>query len=271
MPELPEVETTCRGLVPHIINNSVQEVLIRNNKLRWPVPEELPTLLLNGTCLSVIRRAKYILLKFTHGTLIIHLGMSGSLRICESSTPFLKHEHVQFAFVNGITLRYHDPRRFGCILWSNDNLTHPLLKKLGMEPLAEEFNASFLFNLIKNKNIGIKKLLMDAKHIVGIGNIYACEALFYAKIHPSRPAKNLDLADCEKLVGTIKNVLNKAIETGGTTLRDFVNSDGKPGYFTQQLAVYGRNSQKCKLCDSTIEMITIAQRRSDYCPTCQSF
>lgn len=269
MPELPEVETTLRGLQSHLEEKTVQDVVIRCEKLRWPVPA-LKAILVEQKLQILSRRGKYLLLQFEGGTLIIHLGMSGSLKILTSSVPAKKHDHVDIVFSSHLTLRYTDPRRFGVILWTLDNpQNHVLLKSLGVEPLEKAFTANFLFQIAQKRNIAIKSLIMNSHIIVGIGNIYATESLFLAKIHPACPTKLLTLQQCEALVKAIKKVLKRAIQQGGTTLKDFVNSEGKPGYFAQQLNVYGRQQQHCIVCQTTIESIRLGQRSSAFCPYCQ--
>lgn len=269
MPELPEVETTLRGIKPYLKDKTVEDVVIRCDKLRWSVPA-LKTTLVGQRLQTLSRRGKYLLLQFEAGTLIIHLGMSGSLKILTSSTLAQKHEHVDIVFSSTFTLRYRDPRRFGVILWTSDNpQNHVLLKSLGVEPLDKAFTAEFLFQVAHKRNTTIKSLIMNSHIIVGVGNIYATESLFFAGIHPACPAKLLTLQQCEALVTAIKKILKRAIQQGGTTLKDFVNSEGKPGYFSQQLNVYGRQQQPCYVCQTTIESIQLGQRSSAFCPYCQ--
>jgi formamidopyrimidine-DNA glycosylase len=269
MPELPEVETTLRGLKPHIEEKIVQDVVIRCDKLRWPVPA-LKATLVGQRLLVLSRRGKYLLLQFDVGTLLIHLGMSGSLKLLTSSVPAKKHDHVDIVFSSTLILRYTDPRRFGAILWTLDNPQHHvLLKSLGVEPLEIGFTANFLFQIAKKRNSTIKSLIMNSHIIVGVGNIYATESLFGAGIHPACPAKLLTLQQCEALVDAIKKVLKRAIQHGGTTLKDFFNSEGKPGYFSQQLHVYGRQQQPCIVCQTIIESMRLGERSSAFCPYCQ--
>ncbi len=268
MPELPEVETTRRGIEPHIVGRRINRVTIRQPRLRWPVPP-LDKLLAGQRVKSVSRRAKYILIEFANGTLIVHLGMSGSLRIVNTNTPSRPHDHVELCFGKQC-LRLHDPRRFGAMLWTEgDPLKHPRLCDLGPEPLSNAFNGESLYRIAKNRRAPIKSLIMDGKTVVGVGNIYATEALFAAGIHPQRAGNRVSLARLEILVDEIKKVLDHAIERGGTTLRDFVNETGTPGYFAQELMVYGRAGEPCKLCGNQIKTRQIGQRASAYCSVCQ--
>lgn len=270
MPELPEVETTLRGLERHLAVKVVRSVKIRYHQLRWPIPSQLKTVLKNQSLQAFSRRGKYLLLHFEHGTLIIHLGMSGRLRILTQAIAAQKHDHVDIIFSSGEILRYTDPRRFGAILWTDaDANQHPLLKDLGIEPLEKTFSAKWLFQSIQKSNTPIKSFIMNAKIVVGIGNIYAAEALFLAKIHPLQPSKSLALEQCDCLVKAIKIILKQAIQRGGTTLKDFMNSEGKPGYFSQQLKVYARQQQPCVACQSLIQLIKLGQRSSAFCPSCQ--
>ncbi|EGV35446.1 bifunctional DNA-formamidopyrimidine glycosylase/DNA-(apurinic or apyrimidinic site) lyase [Neisseria weaveri] len=274
MPELPEVETTLRGIEPHIQGQTVQNITIRQPKLRWPVSPDLPSILQHQPVLSCNRRAKYLLIRFPTGILLIHLGMSGSLRIftdgLNQTVQAGKHDHIDIVFTNGTLLRYHDPRRFGAMLWfSGAEEHHPLLQHLGPEPLSDDFNAAYLHQKISNQQRAIKTALMDNAVVVGVGNIYANESLFKSGISPLRPARSLTLAECTLLVGNIRAVLQRAIETGGSTLRDFVNSDGKSGYFQQEYTVYGRQGQSCLQCGTEIMKTTIGQRGTFYCPICQ--
>ena len=270
MPELPEVETTRRGIEPHIIGRTLCNVIIRNPQLRWPVPGDLPEQIIGKTILAVKRRAKYLLLEVEGGTLIIHLGMSGSLRITPDNEPVKKHDHVDFVFEDGTCLRYHDPRRFGAVLWSSQPVyEHRLLCKLGPEPLGDDFSASLLYRLSRNKVQPVKTFIMDSHVVVGVGNIYANEALFKAGINPSRPAGKVSKARYERLADCIKTTLADAITQGGTTLRDFVGGDGKPGYFKQQLTVYGRTGKPCTRCHSPIVESRLGNRGTFYCKRCQ--
>lgn len=270
MPELPEVETTRSGIEPHIKNQKIKQVVIRQPKLRWPIPISLAHDLPKHNINSVIRRGKYLLLISKPGTVIIHLGMSGSLRILKKPAQIGKHDHVDFELGNGDILRYTDPRRFGCILWEvNDPLQHPLLSKLGPEPLLEEFDSQHLYNKSRKRKAPIKTFIMDSHVVVGVGNIYANEALFMSGISPKRAAGGISKARYEKLVLEIKKVLAKAIQVGGTTLKDFTNSSGEPGYFKQSLQVYGRGGLPCNKCKKALTEIRIGQRTTVYCSSCQ--
>jgi len=271
MPELPEVETTCNGIRPHIINKKVTDVVIRQNQLRWPITENLRERLLGQKIESVSRRAKYCLLKTDKAeTVIIHLGMSGNLRISTMDQPAEKHDHVDFIFNDNTVLRFNDTRRFGAILATSDSIAeHPLISQLGPEPLSEALTGSHLYDLSKNRKATVKSFIMDGHHVVGVGNIYASESLFMAGILPSRAAGNISLKRYTKLVDCIKIVLQQSIDQGGTTLRDFVNEQGKPGYFQQSLSVYGRANEPCINCASPIKQLKIAQRASYFCPVCQ--
>ncbi|MCK5639313.1 MAG: bifunctional DNA-formamidopyrimidine glycosylase/DNA-(apurinic or apyrimidinic site) lyase [Gammaproteobacteria bacterium] len=270
MPELPEVETTRLGITPHILGHKIIDVVIRQRKLRWPIPRGLAQKLQGQTIQAVERRAKYLLLKIETGTLILHLGMSGSLRILPANTPAEKHDHFDLVFNNGLCLRLTDPRRFGAVLWSKEPVEqHKLIQHLGPEPLSEAFNANDLYSKSRGRKVSVKQFIMDGKVVVGVGNIYASEALFLAGIHPKKAAGKISAERYELLVSSIKKVLAAAIEQGGTTLRDFVGGDGKPGYFAQQLNVYGRTSEPCSTCGQPIKQLTLGQRSTYYCPNCQ--
>lgn len=270
MPELPEVETTRRGIEPYILHQQISHIEVFQPKLRWPIPEALHTIC-HQEINQVGRRGKYLFLKSTAGSIIIHLGMSGSLRICDTTTERRLHDHVQFYLNDDRLLRYHDPRRFGCVLWTPlAPLEHHLLAKLGPEPLSDIFDGTHLFKLSRKRKITVKSLIMDSHIVVGVGNIYASEALFSAGIRPGKSASSISSRNYDRLAEEIKKILIKAIAQGGTTLKDFVNSDGNPGYFAQQLCVYGRKKEPCKRCKSLIKCKTIAQRASYYCPQCQS-
>lgn len=272
MPELPEVETTCRGISPHIIGKTIAEVIVRQRQLRWPVPENLNEILSNLVISKVNRRAKYLLLETNKvSTVLLHLGMSGSLRIVDKDQVPRKHDHVDFVFTDGTILRFNDTRKFGAILYTAEPINqHKLISQLGPEPLSEDFTGTHLYHLSKNKKSSIKAFIMDAHNVVGIGNIYASESLFMAGILPSRQAGRVSLKRYQKLAQCIKVVLQQAIKQGGTTLRDFVNEQGNLGYFQQSLSVYGRSGKNCILCSSSIKQIKIAQRASYYCSQCQS-
>ena len=269
MPELPEVETTRRGVAPYSEGQRITEVIVRDHRLRWPVPDDLPSRAGGQTITAVRRRAKYLLFDTDAGTLLVHLGMSGSLRVMSPTDTLLKHDHIDLVFENGRCLRYNDPRRFGCWLWLKPGEPHPLLTHLGPEPLSDDFNGEYLYQRSRGRKAPIKQFLMDGKVVVGVGNIYANEALFLSGIAPSRAAGRISLARYRRLVENVKQVLTSAIMQGGTTLRDFVGGDGKPGYFAQQLYVYGRAGQPCKACGSELRESRLGQRTSVYCVTCQ--
>ena len=274
MPELPEVETTRRGIAPHITGQTISSVIIRQPKLRWPIPKMLKTTLVGAKVVSVSRRGKYLLLTIkdsdTQGTVLMHLGMSGSLSITPASTPPSKHDHIDIVFGNNQCLRLRDPRRFGSVLWtSRDPLKHKLLKELGPEPLSDEFNVDYLFSKSRKRKQAIKQLIMDSHIVVGVGNIYANEALFSSGIRPGTAAGRISRSRMVDLVDAIKGILKTAIDQGGTTLRDFTDSDGRPGYFKQELKVYGREGLSCTQCGSTIKLSRQGQRSTFYCPRCQ--
>lgn len=269
MPELPEVETSRRGIAPYLLDQTVREVVVRERRMRWPIPRTLEHMH-EQVITAVERRAKYLLLHTRAGICIIHLGMSGSLRIVDDQEPVVKHDHVDWCLANGVILRLNDPRRFGAVLWWELPLSaHPLLAKLGPEPLTEAFDASHLYRCAQGRKIAVKALIMDNKVVVGVGNIYANEALFMAKIHPQTPANQVDEVHYQALTQAIKHVLERSIIQGGTTLRDFSGADGKPGYFKQQLEVYAREGQPCHICATPIESMRLAQRNTFYCPHCQ--
>lgn len=271
MPELPEVETTRRGIEPHIIGKSVKTVVVRQPVLRWPVPMDLSAILSGQKLKSLSRRGKYLLLAFANGHVLIHLGMSGSLRIVTANSALKKHDHIDIVFSSTVILRFHDPRRFGAILWTQEPLEqHALLSHLGPEPLSDEFTEEYLFHRSRKRKKDIKTFIMDASIVVGVGNIYANEALFAAGIRPTKAAFRVTRQQCGRLVKEIKYVLERSIKQGGTTLRDFVGGDGQPGYFVQQLNVYGRESKPCKQCGAKLKSIRQAQRATVYCSRCQS-
>lgn len=270
MPELPEVETTLRGIAPHVKGVVVEKILVRENRLRWAVTPGLKKALAGRSIADVERRAKYLLLKSADGTVLIHLGMSGSLAIVAADEPLRKHDHVDFCLAGGKVLRFHDPRRFGCILWlTGDPQQHPLLAELGPEPLSETFTGSYLFERSRKRKAPVKSFIMDGRIVVGVGNIYANEALFAAGIAPERMAGTITKKQYEALAAAIKAVLVKAITAGGTTLRDFSGSDGQPGYFQQELLVYGRGGEPCVRCGKALTEIRLGQRTTVYCPKCQ--
>jgi formamidopyrimidine-DNA glycosylase len=270
MPELPEVETTLRGIEPHITHQKITAVTIRTKKLRWPIPSNLSRLLVSQEIESITRRAKYLLFHLQTGTLIIHLGMSGSLRITHASHVAEKHDHIDIQF-NDRLLRYRDPRKFGAVLWTQqDPYSHKLLASLGPEPLDNhDFTSDYLYTCSRKRQVSIKEFIMNARIVVGVGNIYATEALFESGIHPSRAAGRVSKLRYDKLVDSIQHVLSHAITLGGTTLKDFTREDGKPGYFKNELKIYGRSGQACTICNSLIKTIKIGQRSSAYCPQCQ--
>lgn len=270
MPELPEVETVCRGLEPHLLETAIQTVIIRQPALRWPVPANLSDLLTGQSIKAINRRGKYVLIQLQTGALIIHLGMSGSLRIVDGQSAPARHDHVDFHLEQNKILRYNDPRRFGSILWTHENpLYHPLIKTIGIEPLNAEFNGAYLQARAQGRKVPVKTLIMNGQIVAGIGNIYATEALFQARIYPFREAQSLSVGECQVLVDAIKAILEQAIVAGGTTLKDFVNSDGKPGYFSQKLYVYGRAGLACLLCDGLIQSKKSGQRTTAFCLVCQ--
>jgi len=268
MPELPEVETSRRGIEPHLVGATILHAVVRNGRLRWPVSDEIHALS-DKPVLSIQRRAKYLLLELADGWIIIHLGMSGSLRILPEEQPPEKHDHVDLVMDNGKILRYTDPRRFGAWLWTPSLAQSSVLAHLGPEPLTDAFNADYLQQKSARKKIAIKPWLMDNKLVVGVGNIYASESLFAAGIHPDRLANSLSKAEYQRLVQAIKTVLARSIEQGGTTLKDFLQSDGKPGYFAQELQVYGREGETCRRCGMAISASKHGQRSTYYCRGCQ--
>lgn len=270
MPELPEVETTKRGIAPHIVGKTIKNVLVRQRQLRWLITDDFEKNLFSQTIQNVQRRAKYLLIQTENGTLIIHLGMSGNLRIVSQNSLANVHDHVDIVFDENTVLRFNDQRRFGALVWTtNDVFKHPLLRDLGVEPLTDDFTPALLFQLSRRKRIPIKTFLMNSKCVVGVGNIYANESLFLSGISPTRLTGDLLAQDCENLVLHIREVLTKAIEKGGTTLRDFVNSEGKAGYFQQQLHVYGRGNLPCTKCLTPLIEIRLANRTTVFCPICQ--
>ena len=270
MPELPEVETTLRGIKPYIQSHTITKVVVRHFGLRWPINENIADILSEQTIQRVERRAKYLLLYCDKGTLILHLGMSGRLSVLDAGIDAQKHDHVDIELNNGYILRFTDPRRFGAVIWTEeDPLAHTLINHLGPEPLSDEFSTDYLRAAIKNRTVAIKTAIMNGDIVVGVGNIYANEALHLSGIHPKKAANKVTAKQLDVLVSNIKRVLDKAITAGGTTLKDFRKSDGKPGYFAQELHVYGRNGQRCDHCDGTIEVIKLAQRATYFCPLCQ--
>lgn len=269
MPELPEVETTLRGISPYLLNKKINQIDVREHRLRWPVPDELLHVK-NLTVTNLERRGKYIIATTNSGNIIIHLGMSGSLRIMDKPYELRKHDHVIFDLTKNKSMVYHDPRRFGTILWTTEAPElHPLLCKLGPEPLSNNFTGNTLFKQSRKKKVAIKNFIMNGHIVVGVGNIYANEALFNSGIRPTKAAGRVSAASYDLLAENIKKVLSAAIKSGGTTLRDFVNSQGEPGYFQQTLNVYGREGEPCNQCEAEIKQRTIGQRSTYYCPDCQ--
>lgn len=270
MPELPEVETTRRGVEPHVIGARVVEVLVHDKRLRWPIPSALKRKLTGQPITNVVRRAKYLLFHTPRGALLLHLGMSGRLRVVPTGTPRQAHDHLDIRLDNGQMLRLNDPRRFGCALWlTGDPDKHALLKNLGPEPLSEDFGGDYLLDRARGRSAPVKSFLMDQRIVVGVGNIYASEALFAAGIHPTRPAGRITLDRYRCLAESVRMVLGEAIRAGGTTLRDYVGVDGGSGYFQLQLKAYDRAGQPCVKCKTAIRQKVIGQRSSYYCPRCQ--
>ena len=271
MPELPEIETTMRGITASLLHQTILDVNVRQSRLRLPVTSNLSRLCSGKIIINISRRGKYLLLHFSEGHLLIHLGMSGHLRLTDTQRPIGKHDHIDLCLTNDLILRYNDPRRFGLWLYIPANpLSHPLLAHLGPEPLTHPFSGEYLYTLSRNKKQSIKSFIMNNKIVVGVGNIYAAESLFSARIHPMSAAGALSLEKMVDLAYHIKHVLHQAIEAGGTTLRDFYAADGKPGYFSQKLNVYGRQKKPCFTCNTPIESIEIAGRNSAFCPQCQT-
>ncbi len=270
MPELPEVETTRCGIAPRLICATITRVRISDRRLRWPIPPGIEARLTGCVVHAVDRRAKYLLLKTDRGTAIIHLGMSGTLRFVEPGIALKKHDHVEIELASGHVLRFNDPRRFGCFLWTDDDpLDHPLLARLGPEPLLDEFDGSYLHAAGRGRRVAIKQFLMNGAIVVGVGNIYASESLFRAGIHPQRAAGRISLERMTRLADAVKLVLHESIQHGGTTLRDFYNGDGKPGYFSNELNVYGREGDACTQCRRPVRHIVLGQRSTFYCANCQ--
>lgn len=270
MPELPEVETARRGIEPHLLGRRVRGVTVRERRLRWPIPPALMKELPGQRIEAVTRRGKYLLLKSRAGTAILHLGMSGSLRVLAAGTPPQKHDHVDLVMDSGKLLRLRDPRRFGTLLWTRgDPERHALLKDLGPEPLSDAFDGDYLFEQSRGRKLAVKLFIMNSRIVVGVGNIYASESLHIAKIRPERAAGRVTRAEYQALAKGIKKVLAASIKAGGTTLRDFTREDGEPGYFLQRLRVYGREGEKCYRCGGTIVAKVTGQRSTFYCPDCQ--
>lgn len=270
MPELPEVETTRAGLEPLIGGQHVKEVVIRDGRLRWPVDPAIATHMAGQPIVTVRRRAKYLLWDTPVGTCMVHLGMSGSLRVVDAKAELLAHDHIIWRLGNGREVRLRDPRRFGSVHWIAGAVDeHALVRNLGPEPLGNQFDAGWLFERSRHKRVAVKNFIMDAKQVVGVGNIYASEALFRARILPTRAAGRVSLPRYEVLTHEIRAVLSEAIAAGGTTLRDFIRNEGEPGYFAQELSVYGREGEPCRNCGSALKRKVIGQRSSFYCSRCQ--
>jgi formamidopyrimidine-DNA glycosylase len=271
MPELPEVETTRRGIEPHLLGRVITGLIVRERRLRWPIPRTLLKALPGQRIEAISRRGKYLLLQTAAGTAILHLGMSGSLRVLPGSTPPQKHDHVDIVFDNNQVLRLRDPRRFGTLLWTtSDPSRHKLLRTLGPEPLSVDFSGDYLFEKSRGRKVAVKSFIMDSHVVVGVGNIYASETLFLAGIHPERAAGRISQARYQLLADSIRKVLSAAIKAGGTTLRDFVREDGAPGYFRQHLRVYDHEGRPCKRCKTPIVASVTGQRATYYCPRCQT-
>jgi formamidopyrimidine-DNA glycosylase len=274
VPELPEVETTLRGIRPHLEGQRIERLVVREPRLRLPVPADLPERVAGRAVTDLARRGKYLLIGTECGTLILHLGMSGSLRVVPEGTPPGKHDHLDLVLMSARALRLRDPRRFGLLAWSPDPperaaASHPLLRDLGPEPLGPGFSGDYLYGLSRGRRVSVKPFLMDAGVVVGVGNIYASESLFRAGIHPARPAGRIGLERYRRLAQDVRAVLAAAIAQGGTSLRDFVQEDGAPGYFAQELKVYGRAGEPCPGCGAPVRLRRIGQRSSFYCPRCQ--
>lgn len=271
MPELPEVETTRRGIEPHLLGRSVVVVTLRAAKLRFPLEQSLCKALPGRSFKAVVRRGKYLLLTMDGGTLLIHLGMSGHLHLSAPGSPAGKHDHFELALDNGNLLRLNDPRKFGTVLWlEGDPGSHPLLAGLGPEPLEDGFSAEYLYAISRKRSVAVKLLLMNSRLVVGVGNIYANEALFQAGIAPERPAGSLTPVECGRLVVAVKKVLAEAIHRGGTSLRDYVDVDGNPGYFGLNLMVYGREGESCSVCGAALQQSRLGGRATCWCPVCQA-
>lgn len=269
MPELPEVETTRRGLEPHIVGKRIKQVILRRDNLRWPIPFDVVEKLPEQKILGIERRAKYLLMHTAAGSALWHLGMSGSMRVLDADSPVGKHDHVDVLLTGNKIIRYTDPRRFGCLLWQAPQEIHPLLRKLGPEPLTDAFSGTYLFAKSRGKHVAVKSFLMDQAVVVGVGNIYVAESLFRAGISPLREAGSVSKARYEKLAQAAKEILTNAIASGGTTLRDFINPDSEPGYFEQALDVYGREGQPCKQCGRPLRDSRLNNRAGAWCGHCQ--
>jgi formamidopyrimidine-DNA glycosylase len=269
VPELPEVETTRRGIEPHVVGRRIVRLVVHDHRLRWPVDVAASATFIGCTIRRAGRRAKYLLLETEAGTMILHLGMSGSLRVLPAATPRIAHDHVDIELDSGQTLRFNDPRRFGSLLFSTDPASHPLLRGLAPEPLEKEFDGAYLWKITRRRAVAIKLLIMNSRLVVGVGNIYASEALFRARIRPRRQARSLTRLECARLARAIKATLAMAVKVGGTTLRDYVGADGNPGYFRQKLYVYERAGQPCRVCRRPVKQFTQGARSTYWCSTCQ--
>jgi formamidopyrimidine-DNA glycosylase len=270
VPELPEVETTRRGIEPHVVGRRIEHLRVHDGRLRWPVDLTMIAAVKGSAIQKAGRRAKYLLLETEVGTLILHLGMSGSLRVLPASTPRVAHDHVDIELDSGQTLRFNDPRRFGSLFFTRDDPSlHPLLRQLAPEPLDEDFDGDYLFRITRRRAVAIKQLIMNSRLVVGVGNIYASEALFRARVRPRRAARSLTRAECGKLARAIKATLTMAVKVGGTTLRDYVGADGSPGYFRQKLYVYERAGSPCRVCGKAIKQFTQGGRSTYWCANCQ--
>jgi len=270
LPELPEVENTRRGLSPHVRGRRVTALRVYEPRLRWPVARNLPRKVAGQRIVRIGRRGKYLLLELESGTLLLHLGMSGNLRAVPASAARLAHDHFDLLLDSGLALRFNDPRRFGCLLYTDtDPRRHPLLAHLGPEPLSAAFDADYLFRITRGRRVAVKHVLMNSHLVVGVGNIYASEALFRGRIRPQRRAGSLSHADCARLVRGVRAVLRQAIRAGGTTLRDYRGADGLPGEFRQRLYVYERAGKPCRRCGTPVRALTQGQRSTYYCPSCQ--
>jgi formamidopyrimidine-DNA glycosylase len=270
LPELPEVETTRRGIEPYVLGRTIVALNVYEPRLRWRIPAELPAQMAGQSVRGTGRRGKYLLIELTSGTLLWHLGMSGSLRVLPAATPRRMHDHLDLVLDSGLMLRFNDPRRFGSLHYTRgDPRQHPLLARLAPEPFDPQFDGDYLWRVTRRRRLAIKQLLMNSRIVVGVGNIYANEALFRARVRPRRAARSLSHAEAERLARAIRAVLSLAIRVGGTTLRDYVGADGNPGYFRQRLYVYERAGKPCRVCGSPVRAITQGQRSTYYCPACQ--
>jgi len=269
MPELPEVETTRKGIAPWLVHQTIHSVIVRDRRLRWPVPDKIEARLCGQTILAIRRRGKYLLFDTAVGTALLHLGMSGSVRIVDTAEPATRHDHLDLCLASGKAMRFRDPRRFGCFLWTQNPCSHALLRNLGPEPLSESFDGDYLRGKAQGRSLAIKQFIMNPAIVVGIGNIYANESLFAAGIHPKRRCSFISKSRMQSLASAVKSVLCQAIQAGGTTLRDFRGSDGKPGYFQTRLDVYGRGGKPCKNCGAPLTVVILGQRSTYYCKICQ--